>query len=150
MHQVNTGLGINMGIGGGVAYPVRAPQNLRGGPGMAAAAAGAATAGTGTRDSFLQRRDKLSLAFKDPPAGHRIPGCVGAPGRTHGSWLWELMDVKANGWLLERNSSTAPALAGPLPPIPMAPPPLLPPVVTSTPHARPLTSARALAKTKFY
>lgn len=132
----------------GGSYPVRAPQGLRAGQGVAAAA-GAAAAGTGARDSFLKRRNKLSLAFKAPPAGHRILRCGawGHWGRTHGSWLWKLIDVKANCWVLGCNSSTAPALAGPLPPIPRLHPFSS---LKLSPRERPLTSStQALAKT-FY
>lgn len=145
------GLGITMGIGAGGggrkggSYPVRAPQGLRAGQGVAAAA-GAAAAGTGARDSFLKRREKLSLAFKAPPAGHRILRCGawGHWGRTHGSWLWKLMDVKANCWVLRCNSSTAPALAGHLPPILRLHPYSS---LKLSPRERPLTSStQALAK----
>lgn len=54
----NAGLGIFTAIQEAT-YLVRAPQDLRAGPGVAAAAAGAAARETGARDSFLQREERV-------------------------------------------------------------------------------------------
>jgi hypothetical protein len=104
---------------GGGTYLVRAPQDLRAGPRVSAAAAGAAAGETRARDSFLQKEERVEPSVQGsacrPPNSGTRGGTTGVGLTTHDSgsgWM-----CNANGWLLGCNSSTAPALAGPLPPI---------------------------------